>query len=39
MTQLNPVNEAFQDRVYGWVATINYTEPAVYDYCNYPDGN
>ena len=37
MTRLIPVQEAFQDRVYGWVATIDYTEPAVYNYCNYPD--
>jgi len=39
MTNIIPVNEAFADRVYGWVSTIEYTEPAVYDYCNYPDGN
>lgn len=31
-----PVNEAFQDRVYGWVATINVTVPFNLDYCNYP---
>ena len=37
MTALAPVNEAFQDRVFGWVATIDYTEPAVYNYCNYPE--
>lgn len=37
MTNLNPVNEAFQDRVFGWVTTFNYTEPAVYNYCNFPD--
>jgi len=36
MTALAPVNEAFNDRVFGWVATIDYTEPAVYNYCNYP---
>lgn len=39
MTNLIPVNEAFTDRVYGWVSTIEWSEPAVYDYCNYPDGN
>lgn len=39
MTNLIPVNEAFQDRVYGWVSTIEYIEPAVYNYCNFPDGN
>lgn len=31
-----PVNEAFNDRAYGWVANINVTEPAVYNYCNFP---
>ena len=31
-----PVNEAFQDRVYGWVATINVVTPFNLDYCSYP---
>lgn len=31
-----PVNEAFQDRVFGWVATINVTTPFNLNYCNYP---
>jgi hypothetical protein len=31
-----PVNEAFQDRVFGWVSTINVTTPFKLDYCNYP---
>ena len=31
-----PVNEAFNDRVYGWVATIDYTETGVLDYCSFP---
>jgi len=31
-----PVNEAFQDRVYGWVATIEVVTPFNLDYCNYP---
>jgi len=31
-----PVNEAFQDRVFGWVATINVDTPFKLDYCNYP---
>lgn len=31
-----PVNEAFEDRVFGWVATINVTTPFNLDYCNYP---
>ena len=37
MTNLNPVNEAFQDRLYGWVSTVIYTEPDVYNFCNFPD--
>ena len=37
MTSLNPVNEAFQDRLYGWVSNVIYTEPAVYNFCNFPD--
>jgi len=32
-----PVNEAFQDRLYGWMATVNVVTPWVEDYCNYPD--
>tara|TARA_R110001632_G_scaffold423_1_gene1350 strand:+ start:681 stop:1121 length:441 start_codon:yes stop_codon:yes gene_type:complete len=36
MTNLNPVNEAFQDRLYGWVSNVIYTEPAVYNFCNFP---
>lgn len=32
-----PVNEAFQDRLYGWVANINFTTPFALDYCSYPD--
>jgi len=31
-----PVNEAFQDRVYGWVATLDIITPYMVDYCNYP---
>jgi len=37
LTNITPVNEAFNDRVYGWVANLNVTEDAVYNYCNYPD--
>jgi hypothetical protein len=37
MTNLNPVNEAFQDRLYGWVSTVIFTEPAVYNFCNFPE--
>ena len=36
MTGLTPVNEAFQDRVYGWVANIDVVSPYVQDFCNYP---
>jgi len=37
MTNINPVNEAFQDRLYGWVANVTYSEPAVYNFCNFPE--
>ena len=37
LNSLTPVNEAFNDRVYGWVANISVTEDAVYNYCNFPD--
>mgnify|MGYP001193829286 FL=1 len=36
ITDLSPVNEAFQDRVFGWVATINVLTPFKWDYCDYP---
>ena len=36
LVNMTPVNEAFNDRVYGWVAQINVTEDAVYNYCNFP---
>ena len=36
MTSLTPVNEAFQDRVYGWVANIDVLTPWKWDYCDYP---
>lgn len=36
MTSLTPVNEAFQDRVYGWVAEIDVLTPWKWDYCDYP---
>ena len=39
MNNIIPVNEGFADRVYGWVSNVTWIEPAVYDYCNYPDGN
>lgn len=36
LTSAAPVNEAFEDRVYGWVANINVITPFNLDYCNYP---
>ena len=33
---ITPTLEAFMDRVYGFVATIQYTESGIYDYCNFP---
>lgn len=36
LVNMTPVNEAFNDRVYGWVAQIQVTEDAVYNYCNFP---
>jgi len=33
---LLPVDEAFNDRAYGWVGTITYTDEAVSNYCTYP---
>tara|TARA_A100001201_G_C4093445_1_gene202907 strand:- start:1882 stop:2373 length:492 start_codon:yes stop_codon:yes gene_type:complete len=36
ITSLAPVNEAFQDRVFGWVATIDVLTPWKWDYCNFP---
>lgn len=36
LTNIAPVNEAFQDRLFGFVGNINYTETGVLDYCNFP---
>jgi hypothetical protein len=36
MTSGIPVNEAFQDRLYGWMFTVNVVTPWILDYCNYP---
>lgn len=36
LISLAPVNEAFNDRVYGFVATINYVEEGNINYCDYP---
>jgi len=31
-----PVDEAFNDRAYGWVATITYNDTYILDYCSFP---
>lgn len=36
LTTAIPVNEAFQDRLYGWMGTVNVITPWVQDFCNYP---
>ena len=36
MNNLTPVNEAFNDRVYGWVASIQVEEAGIFNYCTYP---
>jgi hypothetical protein len=33
---ITPTLEAFMDRVYGFVGTIQYQESGIYDYCNFP---
>lgn len=35
-TTITPVNEAFNDRVYGWVANINVVNEGVLNYCDFP---
>ena len=37
LNNIVPVNEAFNDRVTGWVGTITVTTPYYLDFCNYPD--
>ena len=36
LSNIIPVNEAFNDRAFGWAANILITEDAVYNYCNFP---
>ena len=36
MTSGIPVNEAFQDRLFGWMFQINVTTPWILDYCSFP---
>lgn len=33
---ISPVNEGFNDRTAGWVATVTVTSPGGPDYCNFP---
>jgi len=37
MNDCVPVNEAFQDRVFGWVANIDIVTPYNLNYCVYPE--
>jgi hypothetical protein len=37
MVDCVPVNEGFQNRVFGWVATIDVIIPYKLDYCNFPE--
>ena len=39
VTNITPVNEAFQDRVYGWAASVDIIVPYLYDFCNFPTGS
>ena len=36
LSAITPVNEAFNDRVYGWVANINVINVGVLNYCDFP---
>ena len=36
MVDCVPVNEGFQNRLFGWTATIDVTTPWNLNYCNYP---
>jgi len=37
LQNITPVDEAFNDRAYGWVAVLNYNDTYVLDYCAFPD--
>ena len=37
MANLTPVNEAFNDRVYGWVSQVTVAEAGIFNYCFYPE--
>lgn len=36
LSSIIPVNEAFQDRAYGWMANISVITDGKWDYCNFP---
>jgi len=36
LQNITPVDEAFNDRAYGWVAAINFTDSYTLNYCAYP---
>jgi hypothetical protein len=36
LQNISPVDEAFNDRVYGWVGILNYTDAYILDYCAFP---
>jgi len=37
LSTIIPVDEAFNDRAYGWMATVTYNDTYVLDYCAFPD--
>ena len=37
LTSCVPVNEGFQNRVYGWVASLDISTPFNLNYCVYPE--
>ena len=37
MNNITPVNEAFNDRVYGWVSQVTLSEAGIFNYCFYPE--
>jgi hypothetical protein len=39
INNITPVNEAFNDRVYGWAGNVDIVVPYLYDYCNFPTGS
>ena len=39
LVQAIPVNEAFADRLYGWMGTIDVSTPFALDFCQYPSGS